>query len=156
MTYIPGHAAETSKQRWKLIEIDFSTVMRLTDCDMAVEYAGHTWVPHGVQSINIQNPDAGPTATFTVADADNYVFPWLNASNGGEGLVVNIWEVEFAPGSISAAPDDGVQVFTGRIKAVTSNTVSVDQAEFSCGPPALTTSVNFPSRTFGSLARSLV
>jgi hypothetical protein len=153
--YIADHAAEGGKLQWMLIEIDFSTPMRLTDCPVAVEYGGHTWLPHGVQNIAIQNPSTGPTMSFTVADADNYVFPWLNDTNGAEGLVVNAWLAEFAPTNATATPDDVVLVFTGRAKSATSNASGIDQAEFQCGPPALTTSINFPSRAFGSLARSL-
>jgi hypothetical protein len=153
--YIADNAAGASKLRWRLIEIQFSTVIRLTDCPVAIEWSGHTWLPHGVQVTSLQNPDSGPLMSFTVADADNYVFPWLNDSNGGEGLIVNAWLAEFAPDSVSATPDDVILIFTGRITAVTSNTAGVDQAEFSCGPPALTSAIDFPTRTFGSLARKL-
>lgn len=154
MGYITDHAAETSKWRWRLIEIDFSTPMYVTDCDRAIEWNGHTWLPHGITVSSITNPDTGPTMAFTAADADNYIFPWLNDTNGGEGLVVNAYVAEFAIGSASAAPDDVRQIFTGRISSSTKDTsAGKDEVQISCGPPALTSAVNFPSRTFGSLAR---
>lgn len=154
MGYIADNAAGNAKLQWRLIEINFSTPMRLTDCPIAIEYGGHRWLPHGVQNIAVQNPPTGPTMSFTVADADNYVWPWLNATNGAEGLVVNAWLAEFAPTNRTAVPDDVVPIFTGRSKAVTANTAGVDQAEFQCGPPATTTSINVPTRTWGSLARA--
>ena len=154
MGFIDTNATGTSKWRWKLISIGFSPAMYLTDCDHDIEYGGQRWLSHGVQVSNITNPDSGPTMSFSVADADNYVFPFLNMTNGAEGLIVNGYLAEFQIGSLSATPDDVKQIFTGRVLSARKNTVGVDIVEFSCGPPALTSSINFPTRTFGSLARA--
>ena len=154
MGYVADNAAGVSKQRWRLIEIQFSPEMYFTDCPGAIEWDGHTWIPHGVTVTGITNPDTGPTMAFTVADADQYVFPFLNATGGAEGLIVNAWVAEFAPANATAVPDDAVQIFTGRVTSSRKNASGTDQVEFSCGPPALTTSINVPTRTFGSLARA--
>ncbi len=126
----------------------------LTDCPEAIEWDGHTWIPHGVQVSQIQNPETGPTMAFTVADADNFLFPTLKANSGGQGVVVNAYLAEFAKTSMSAAPDDVIKIFPGRIASASADTNSGrDEVSISCAPPALTTAVNFPTRTFGSLAR---
>jgi hypothetical protein len=154
MTFIPDHATESRKWRWKLIRIQFSTILYVTDCPVAIEYGGHTYVPHGVTVSQIQNPDTGPTMSFSAADADNFFFTPLNASNGGQGIVVDCYLAEFVVGSTSAAPDDVVQVYTGRIASASKNMAGgKDEVQINCGPPAMVTAINFPIRTFSNLVR---
>ena len=153
--YIADHATERSKFRWKLVEILLGTPIRVTDCPIAIEYGGHTWLAGRLTMGQIQNRLQGATADFSLADADGTIFPALDAVGGGEGVVVNIWTAEFIVGNITTAvPSDAVQAFTGRILTTTKDTTSgTDKVDVSVGPVALTTAMSIPTRLISDVFR---
>jgi hypothetical protein len=166
MGFIADHSAGNAKLQWRLVEISFDTPLRITDCDIDVEYEGHTWLRVGLSVSNIANSIQGPTCQVTIPDADQSLFALLDATSGGEDLPVRILLVEFQPqteviGGVTypilttAVPDDAVLLFTGRILTATKDTTGgTDQVQLSCGPFASTANVDFPTRTFASLVRT--
>lgn len=155
MGYIADHAHENAKLQFRLVELDFATVLRLTDCSIGIEWGTYSWVAAGIAVSSIVNSIQGPTCSITVPDADHTLFALLDASNGGEGVVVRIYLAEFSLTNATATPDDVVQLYAGRIQSARKNTTTgLDQVEIACGPPAQVSAIDFPSRLLISLLRT--
>jgi hypothetical protein len=155
MGYIADHGAETGKLRFRLVYGAFSpTPLAYTDCDIPIVWDGKTFAPRGLAVSEIQNQASGSLCTMSIPDADNVVFGLLDASNGAEGIEIQVFTAEFSPSSSSAEPDDVVQTFSGAIETARKNTSGgQDVVEIWCGPPKQTSASVFPTRLINSLVR---
>lgn len=124
MTYIDDHAKDASIRKWYLIEIQFTPTLRLATCDFDVVALSNIFLgrtsgngrPCNVQAISAQGGVLN-SAAIQIADADSVVFAKLRATNGGQGVGVNIWEAWFDLANESAVPDATLLRAAGKINS---------------------------------------
>lgn len=127
-TYIETHARDASVRKWNLIEIDFASPAYLATCDFNVDALSHIWYgtkgdgfsygrPCNVKSITVQGGSLSE-AQVELADADNFLIGQLRAANGGQGVLVTIYEAWFDLSNLSAVPDATRLRAEGKIDSV--------------------------------------
>lgn len=130
-----------------------TTPLFLTDCDVGIEQDGHTWAPGAIVpgSVSVTQVPEGQNGSFQlVDDATGSILALVKQANGGDGVVVNIWEVGFLAANQSAAPDGIEQIFTGAIDAVSD----ADRVlTFTLMPPTAAMRAQIPTRLLSSLVR---
>lgn len=112
MGYLEDHVHDVSIRKWNLIELQFSPTIRLATGDFDVVALSNTWLarlstngrPCGVSLISMQGGTLS-SGTIQIPDADDVIFTILRATNGGQGVGVNIWEAWFGAANESAVPD---------------------------------------------------
>lgn len=130
-TYIETHATDVSVRKWNLVELFFSPVLRLATCDFDVVALTHTWLgrssgngrPCNVPSIAMQG-GVFTSATVQLADGDEVIYTILKATNGGQGVPVNIWEAWFDATNETAIPDATQLRAAGKIDASSKDETS--------------------------------
>lgn len=112
MGYIEDNVHNASILKWNLIELQFTPTLRFSTGDFDVVALSNLWLgrvsaggrPCGVSTISMQGGVLS-AATLEITDGDDVVYTILRATNGGQGVGVNIWEAWFDPANESAIPD---------------------------------------------------
>lgn len=156
MGYLSDNAADPTLTKWRLYYLGLTTPCYWTDCqDHDIEWDGHTWTTQPITPGAVTPQPETATASFMIGDADNVLFPLLAAENGGEMASAAIYEAAFASTNLSAAPDDVLEIFSGRIDYPSSDTSSGnDTITFALMPSAVLTAGTLPTRLISTLVRN--
>lgn len=131
-TYIETHARDASVRKWNLIELGFVSPVYLATCDFNVDALSHIWFggkgdgfsygrPCNVASITVKGGVLSE-AQVEIADADNFLIGQLRAANGGQGILVTIYEAWFDLTNATAVPDATRLRAAGKIDSVVKDT----------------------------------
>jgi hypothetical protein len=153
-TWLDTHSADPTQRRHLLLEIDFATPVRWTDCPLPIAYDGHMWTPKATTVTGITSRQLdGASATLEVANADN-LMSGLFFSGGAADKVVSIWVACFDIASTSQIPQQVVLIFQGKIDTlVITNSGTTATASITLGPPSQPTAMMLPMRKMVDLLR---
>lgn len=157
MGFFEDHAGDARVLKWALVKISFASPyspLYLTDCDVSIEYDGHTWEASGVTLGSVSTAPDGQSATFAIPDADGALFTLLAATNGAESVPVTISEAGFLTTNVTPTPDAVRSVFNGRVDTSSKDcSGGRDVVEFSCMPAALVDAAYLPQKLISTLVR---
>jgi hypothetical protein len=122
-----------------------------TDCDLDIVWNSHTWSAQPIVAGPVNNQPTGATASFKIGDAGETFFPVLLLANGGELAYASIYEAGFLVTNLTAAPDQVLEIYSGRIDRCVVSTTGEDTIEVILMPPAVQTSTTLPTRLIASL-----
>lgn len=154
MGYFADHAGDGAITKYRLYYIGLSVPVYWTDCDLDIEWNGHRWVAQPITPGQVSNQPDGQSASFLVADAEGALFAVLATQSGGELALAAIYEAGFLTTNKSAAPDEVIEIFSGRVDRAAIDTSATDSVEFVLMPPAQKESGTLPTRLISGLLRS--
>jgi hypothetical protein len=153
--YFADHSGDGEIIKFRLYYIGLPTPVYWTDCtDHDIEWGGFRWVTQPITPGPVSNQPDGQSATFQIADADNVLFPVLRACNGGELALAAIYEAGFLTTNKTAAPDEVLPIFSGRVDRAANSTSTTDSIDFTLMPPAQKDSGELPTRLISTLVRA--
>lgn len=127
-----------------------------TDCtDHDIEWNGHRWTSQPITPGAVTPQPETATAAFSIADADDVIFPVLATNNGAEMALAEIYETAFSPTNRTPVPDDVLQIFSGRVDYASCDSAgNADSITFNLMPPATLAAGQLPTRLISSLVRA--
>jgi hypothetical protein len=154
MTHFADHGGDGEVIKWRLYYIGLATPCYWTGCPIDIEWGGFRWIAQPITPGPATNQPDGQSATFSIADdANGTLFTMLAACNGGELATALIYEAGFLLTNKSAAPDEVLEIFAGRVDRASNDTTSTDEIEFVLMPPAQKDAGELPTRLISTLVR---
>jgi hypothetical protein len=151
--FFSDHAADGEVTKFRLYYLGLATPVYWTDCDLDIVWSGHTWQAKPITGGTVSNQPDGASASFTIADADNALFPVLAMGNGGELAIAAIYEAGFLVTNQTAVPDEVVEIFSGRIDRPVVRSGTEDVIEIVLMPPANVQAGELPTKLLSTLVR---
>lgn len=154
MGFFEDHAGDGQIQKYRLYFLALTSPVYWTDCDVDIEWSGHTWVASPIIAGAVNNQPTGATASFEYGDAGGTLFTALAAQNGGELALAAIYEAGFLLDNVSPTPDDVREIFAGRLDRVQVSTAQKDTLVVTLMPPELSAAATLPQRLLATLLRT--